>query len=194
MIYMQITDFDLKELDNNGFVLKKNILSGSEINIIKKIILNQKPGKGGKNSYYPSNYRELLIKILKFDIKRFFSALFFLNIKKKLKLDQIASNFFREPAKLLMLDAYHNPISNSDILPWHCDAAYSDELNVEKINSPDLFYLKFFFYLTNVSPNNGCTSYIPGSHKITYALRSCLFEKKNKISTLLYNKKSCKYY
>ena len=63
---------------------------------------------------------------------------------------------------------------------WHSDQAYSGKHNVEKIKSPDIFYLKFFFYLTNVGPNNGCTSYIPCSHKITYAVRSCLFEKKIK--------------
>ena len=79
-----------------------------------------------------------------------------------------------------MIDGYHNPISENDILPWHSDQAYSGRLNVEKINSPDLFNFKFFFYLTNVGPSNGCTSYIPGSHKITYAVRSCLFEKKIK--------------
>ena len=175
---MQITDADLKDLNDKGFLIKKNVLNKEEVNRIKAIILKQKSGKGGKNSYYPSNYRTLLIKILKFDIERFLSAIFFLKVKKKLELDKFASIFFGERAELTMLDAYHNPISENDILPWHSDQAYSGKLNVEKINSPDLFYIKFFFYLTNVSPNNGCTSYIPGSHKITYAVRSCLYEKK----------------
>ena len=175
---MQITDADLKDLNDKGFLIKKNVLNKEEVNRIKAIILKQKSGKGGKNSYYPSNYRTLLIKILKLDIERFLSAIFFLKVKKKLELDKFASIFFGEQAELRMLDAYHNPISENDILPWHSDQAYSGKLNVEKINSPDLFYFKFFFYLTNVSPNNGCTSYIPGSHKITYAVRSCLYEKK----------------
>ena len=88
--------------------------------------------------------------------------------------------FFGERAELTMLDAYHNPISNNYILPWHSDQAYSGKSYVEKIISPDFFFLKFFFYLTDVGPNNGCTSYIPSSHKITYAVRSCLYEKKIK--------------
>jgi hypothetical protein len=58
--------------------------------------------------------------------------------------------------------------------------AYSGKENVVEIRSPDIYYLKFFFYLTNVGPNNGCTCYMPRSHKITYAVRSCLFEKKIK--------------
>ena len=177
---MQITDVDLKKLNEEGFIIKKNILNNSEVDRVKKAILNNKTGKGGSETYYPVNNKQLAIKFLKFDFKRFFNAIFFLKIKKKLELDKIATIFFGEQAKLKMLDGYHNPISNNDILPWHSDQAYSGKLNVEKINSPDLFYFKFFFYLTNVGPNNGCTSYIPGSHKITYAVRSCLFEKKIK--------------
>jgi hypothetical protein len=175
---MKMTDNDLKNLTDKGFIIKRNILNEGEVNTIKKIILKNKAGKGGSETYYPTNSKQLAIKLLKFDIQRYLSAIFFLKIKKKLELDKIASLFFSEPAELLMLDGYHNPISDNDILPWHSDQAYSGALNVEKISSPDLFYLKFFFYLTNVSPNNGCTSYIPTSHKITYAVRSCLYEKK----------------
>ena len=75
-------------------------------------------------------------------------------------------------------DEIWNSIEKKDILPWHSDQAYGGNKNVEVIKSPNIFYLKFFFYLTNVGPNNGCTSYIPCSHKITYAVRSCIFEKK----------------
>jgi hypothetical protein len=177
---MQIKDIDLKNLNDNGFIIKKNILNNSEVDKIKKIIMNNKLGKGGSETYYPANSKQLAIKLLTLDFKKFFSGIFFLTIKKKLDLDKKASIFFGERAKLLMLDGYHNQISNNEILPWHSDQAYSGNLNVEKIYSPDLFYFKFFFYLTKVSPNNGCTSYIPGSHKITYAVRSCLFEKKIK--------------
>ena len=175
---MKITEVDLKNLNDNGFIIKKNVLNNLEVNKIKKTILKNKTGKGGNETYYPVNIKQLTIKLLKLDFKKFLSAIFFLKIKKKLELDKTASIFFGEQAKLTMLDGYHNPISNNEILPWHSDQAYSGKLNVEKINSPDLFYFKFFFYLTNVSPNNGCTSYIPGSHRITYAVRSCLFEKK----------------
>ena len=177
---MEITDIDLKNLTDKGFIIKRNILDEEEINIIKKIILKNRSGKGGVETWYPSNNKQLIIKLLKFEIKKFFSALFFLKIKNKLKLDRTASLFFGETAKLSMVDGYHNPISNNDILPWHSDQAYSGRLNVEKIYSPNKVNFKVFFYLTNVSPNNGCTSYIPGSHKITYAVRSCLFEKKIK--------------
>ena len=39
------------------------------------------------------------------------------------------------------------------------------------------FYLKIFIYLTDVEPDDGCMSYIPGSHKIGYAIRSAIYKK-----------------
>lgn len=58
-------------------------------------------------------------------------------------------------------------------MPWHIDLAYGGkkELSFSEIYHPDAFSIKFFIYLTPVGPNNGCTSYIPESHKITYSLR-----------------------
>ena len=35
-----------------------------------------------------------------------------------------------------------------------------------KIINPEMVSIKFFFYLSNVFTNNGCLSYLPGSHKI----------------------------
>ena len=36
--------------------------------------------------------------------------------------------------------------------------------------------LNFFFYLTDVSSDNGCLSYIPKSNKIAYALKKGIYE------------------
>ena len=83
---MQITDTDLKNFNDKGFLIKKNVLNKEEVNRIKAIILQQKSGKGGKNSYYPPNYRTLFIKILKFDIERFLSAIFFFKSKKETRI------------------------------------------------------------------------------------------------------------
>ena len=47
----------------------------------------------------------------------------------------------------------------------------------KKFNNPDDFYLKFFIYLTDVSSNNGCMSYIPKSHKIGYEIRKAIYNK-----------------
>ena len=78
-----------------------------------------------------------------------------------------------------MIDAYKSPISDKEVLPWHIDKAYEGaQIQSMPFHHPDSCCIKFFIYLTEVGPNNGCTSYIPGSHKITYALRKGIYEKK----------------
>lgn len=178
---MEISDLDFEKLNNDGFILKKNILSNIEINKIKQIILNNSTeGKGKEETYYPSNLLKLLIKTLKFDFKKTLAGIFFLRLKKKLNLDFLANKFFNKKSQLLMIDGYYNKKTSIEILPWHSDQAYSGAKSVKKIRPPDFYCLKFFFYLTEVGSNNGCTSYIPNSHKITYAVRSCLFNKEIK--------------
>ena len=39
------------------------------------------------------------------------------------------------------------------------------------------FFLKIFIYLTDVGPDDGCMSYVQGSHKIGYAIRKAIYEK-----------------
>ena len=177
---MNLLQSELIKLENDGFLIKRNILKDQEIDQIKNIILKQKSSKGIKESHYPININNYLIKLFKLDYGKIKDGLFFLKIKKKLNLDLVSNEIFKGKSNLIMVDGYWNPIKKQEILPWHSDQAYSGKQNVDKIKSPDIFYLKFFFYLTNVGPNNGCTSYIPCSHKITYAVRSCLFEKKIK--------------
>ncbi len=175
---MNFLSSDFENLEKHGFVLKKNILNLNEIQKIKSIILKNSLGKGGSDTYYACNLKKILIKMFKLDFSKSASSIFFINLKKKLKLDKIASDFFKETAELSMIDGYHNKKTNEEILPWHSDQAYGGAKEVKNIISPDYFYFKFFFYLTKVTPNNGCTSYIPGSHIVTYAVRSILFEKK----------------
>ena len=177
---MNFSNQEFNILDNDGLILKKNILEKEDINKIKKIILDQPDGKGVRESHYSISISSLLIKLLKLDFKKIKESLYLLDVKNRLKLDFISNTFFKIESNLVMMDGYWNSITESAILPWHSDQAYSGEKDVKNIASPDIFYLKFFFYLTNVGPNNGCTSYIPCSHKITYAVRSCLFEKKIK--------------
>ena len=177
---MNLLDSDLDNLDQKGFLLKKKVLSENEINRVKEIILDQPTGKGVKKSHYPVSINNFLSKLFKLDFKKIKDSLFFLSIQKRLNLNFISNTIFKDKANLIMIDGYWNLIEKKDILPWHSDQAYSGNKIVKEMKSPDIFYLKFFFYLTNVGPNNGCTSYLPCSHKITYAVRSCIFEKKVK--------------
>ena len=66
-------------------------------------------------------------------------------------------------------------------MPWHTDQAYEgDEKNYSGYVNPDHAHIKFFIYLTEIGPDNGCMSYIPGSHKIGFVLREGIFKKKIK--------------
>ena len=177
---MNLLDSNFYKLNKDGFILKKNILQSNQIAKIKNIIKKQRAGKGVSESHYSVNIQSFIIKSIKFDFKKILRSFYFLNLQKKLKLQDIANIYFKQQSKLIEIDGYYNLPQQTDILPWHSDQAYSGKKTVSRIAPPDHFYLKFFFYLTDVGPNNGCTSYIPGSHKITYAVRSCLYEKKIK--------------
>ena len=177
---MNFSDLEFNTLNNDGLILKKNILEENEINKIKKIILDRPVGKGVRDSHFSITISSLLIKLLKLDFKKIKESLYLLNVKNRLKINFISNTFFKIKSNLVMVDGYWNSITEHAILPWHSDQAYSGKKDVQNILSPEIYHLKFFFYLTSVGPNNGCTSYIPCSHKITYAVRSCLFEKKIK--------------
>ncbi len=172
-----ITKNDLNNIYNKGFVIKRNVLDSETIKKIKFIVLKNSEGKGQTDTHYPINFRSFFIKSLKLDFKKIINSFYLINLKNKLELDYHASNIFKVPAKLMMLDGYYNKKTNQEILPWHSDQAYNGEKDIKDFKSPNYFFYKFFIYLTSVGPGNGCTSYIPGSHLITYAVRECIFKK-----------------
>lgn len=174
---MNISNTEMQSLKDNGFLIKKNVFNINQIEKIKKIIKLNPEGRNRKN-YFPINFKAFLIKAIKFDFKKIINSLYLLNIKKKLKLDLTADIFFEKKSKLIQLDAYYNSTNKKEILPWHSDQSLNHPVRPENFPSPDLFYLKFFFYLTNVGSKNGCTSYIGGSHKITHIVRECIYENK----------------
>ena len=119
-----------------------------------------------------------MYKILKLNFKKLKQDIKILNLAKRKNLNFISDRIFGEKSYLKFIDIYHTPISNENLLPWHTDMAYQgDEKNYEGFVNPDQDFLKFFIYLTDVGPDNGCTSYIPKSHKIAYAIRKGIFEK-----------------
>ena len=156
-----------KTIKENGIVKIKNFLTPEEIRRCSEIVKFYKAPKGDKNSFFVTNIKVFFIKLLKLEINKLKHSYELLQLKKIKKLDEIAQNFFNKKTKLSFIDGYFSKIEKKDIIPWHTDQAYSGEKKVEvKFNNPDTFYLKFFIYLTKVSSNNGCMSYIPGSHKI----------------------------
>jgi ectoine hydroxylase-related dioxygenase (phytanoyl-CoA dioxygenase family) len=174
---MNLSDSEISSFSINGFLLKKNILNVTEIETLKKIVKSLKEGKGREGSDFPVKLKSFIIKFAKFEIKKIFNSFYLHKINNKLNFKSASDKLFNNNSKLNHIDCYHNKITKKEILPWHCDQAHSGAKSGVNLVSQEKYYIKFFFYLTAVGPENGCTSYLPGSHKITYALRTCLFNK-----------------
>lgn len=165
------------EIEKKGIVKIDNFLDSNEIEKISNIIKYYSAPKNTPDSYFPINFKAMGLKIFQLNFIKFFQSLKILQISKKKKLKDLATKFFKKESELQFIDAYYSKISNDDVLPWHTDQAYAGKTNVTKFNDPDEFYLKIFIYLTDVGPDDGCMSYIPGSNKFGYAIRSAIYKK-----------------
>lgn len=167
-----------KEIKENGIVKIKNFLLPKELIRLSNIVNFYKAPKGDKESVFLTNFKILSIKLLKFKFRSLAHTYELAKFKKKKKLDEIARDFFNKQVNSNYIDGYYSKVDNKDILPWHTDQAYSGKKKPDtKFYNPDNFYLKFFIYLTNVSSNNGCMSYIPKTHKIAYEIRKGIYNK-----------------
>ena len=116
---------------------------------------------------FETSYKFRLIELfLKFKFKKFKNTNYFSDLSKRLALKQIANEIFHEETKSTRIDCYISPISKKPTIGWHVDHGYSGMKNVTKFNSPKDQTIKFFFYLSDVSSDNGCLGYIPKSHII----------------------------
>ena len=167
-----------KEIKENGIVKIKNFLSPEELIRLSNIVNFYKATKASKESIILTNFNILSIKLLKFKFRSLAHTYELAKFKKNKKLDEIARDFFNKQVNSNYIDGYYSKVDNKDILPWHTDQAYSGKKKPDtKFYNPDNFYLKFFIYLTNVSSNNGCMSYIPKTQKIAYEIRKGIYNK-----------------
>tara|TARA_B100001250_G_C19760602_1_gene772274 strand:+ start:54 stop:854 length:801 start_codon:yes stop_codon:yes gene_type:complete len=168
-----------KKIEDEGIVKIKGFLNNEELKMTKNIIGYYSVPKNHHKSYFSTNVKHLFFKVLKLNFRKLFYDIKILNLAKNKKLNDIASKFFKKKSYLNFIDGYHTPISEKDVLPWHTDQAYRGaEKKLEGFVNPDHSYLKFFIYLTDVNSDNGCMSYIPKSHKLGYAIRKGIYEKK----------------
>ena len=165
------------EIKEKGIIKIDNFLNKKEILKISNIIKYYSAPKNTPESYFPTNYKTLFLKVLKLDITKFLHSYEILQLNKRKNLNNLANEFFKKNSSLSFVDAYYSKISKQDVLPWHTDQAYAGKKDISKFNDPDGFYLKIFIYLTDVGPDNGCMSYLPGSHKIGYAIRKGIYTK-----------------
>ena len=175
------TNIDI--LKKDGLVKISNFLNKKQTEDVSSIISKYRPKKAAKKSYFAKNYKNLLYKLLKLNFVNFFENLVIFNLCNSLELKKFSEQHFKKKTHLDMVDGYYNlkdENKNKPIIQWHTDQAYSGaNLNqIPEFVNPDDYTLKFFIYLTDVYNDNGCMSYIPGSHKVTYLIRKGIYERK----------------
>ena len=189
---MELNEKQFNELKKQGMVRIQNFINEEELSKIKKIIFSYKALKTHKDTHFANDPRSLFIKLAKGDLKKFKESLYFIKLSKKKKVNSFADKYFLNKSSLIAVDGYYTPISNKEVLDWHCDRSNGNrevfDWPSDKSNSnnkklvstidPDVRSLKFFIYLTDVSSNNGCMSYIPLSNKIAYILKRGILENK----------------
>jgi len=166
----------VNDVQKYGFYKYKNFLNHHEIQKFKALLNPFFFNKGNPETLIAITNKNLLIKLLKLDFKKLKASFYLKNFAKKNNLELISNNIFQQKTTNVKTDCYYSPKSNSNVLPWHIDLAYDGRVNVltKEMMHPNSTCIKFFIYLTPVGPNNGCTSFVPESHKVTYALRKGL--------------------
>jgi len=179
-----------EEIKEKGVVSINNLLNKKELEDILYFV--KKPLKGSSQSYYPTNFRQYLTKILKLDFKKINNSLYLKRLANKLNFKKISEISFGSKAELQMIDCYHNKQSNKQILSWHNDIGIYDNQNPKALKT---FYeaadatfikkkpgnargIKFFIHLTDVKSDNGSLAVIPYSAKIVKSISKLILSKK----------------
>ena len=124
------------QVKDSGLAKKENWLDLEDQKKISKIISSSKPKKGSKKSWLSVSLSSHLIKLIKLDFKNLSRSFYLLNVAKKYKLQEISNNIFNHRSKLIGIDFYYNVKSTDPVLDWHCDTAYSGQLNVKNFIHP----------------------------------------------------------
>ena len=162
----------IQEIQKNGITKCQEIFDKDKLEALEKILTNNKSAKGTESSFfYRAKGKFLLKKLFNFQLANFLDCLKLINLSKQLKLKELSSEIRGKQTKLFSIDSYFSDVSNNKVLDWHVDQAYSGKLKPNQFLNPDHSAIKYFIYLTDVSSNNGCLGYIPGSHKILYFLK-----------------------
>jgi len=167
----------VNEVYINGFCKIDNLLDATDLNLldeIGKIYISEKGNNFGKFAF---SKRSLLLKILRLDLRKLYYSLKLKAISEKYNFREISSRVLGTKTNLINIDTYFNDLSSEPVLDWHCDLSNKSMFKKGKIVNPDMVSIKFFFYLSDVYSENGCLSYIPGSHRIVKELGRLIFNK-----------------
>ena len=181
------------KLNDNGYLVLKNILSATEKKIILKAFYNvlSKYLKISNNSsnlnFNDISLHKKLINFRKKNPRKFSDLYLELGVNASLKSIFYSKKFLNMFSKILKtkkefllingfmlrLDA---PFDKRNVLPWHLDASYYEHT--------DPFYNAGVCWmpLTNNSFDNGTVRFIPGSNKSKVDPKTLKFTRKSKLS------------
>ena len=84
------------EIKDNGIIKIDNFLNYEEILKIKKIVKYYSAPKNTPESYFPTNFNNLLVKILKLNFVKFFHSIEILKLSRKKNLIIWRMNFLEK--------------------------------------------------------------------------------------------------
>ena len=167
----------IHQVCNNGFCRIDNFLDKEDLNFLdesSKIYISKKGNNLGK---FAITTKSLLIKLVKLDLRKLYYSLMLKKLSRKYKFKELSGRILGTETDLTNIDTYFNDISLDPVLDWHCDLSNKSMFKKGKIVNPDMVSIKFFFYLNDVYSENGCLSYIPGSHTVVKELGKLIFNK-----------------
>ena len=171
-----------EKVRDDGYYVINDILNESDSEKIKNIISKYKI-KNQFRHFFVNTFKFKMIEVLKLKFKKFSDVNYLIKLSKRLHLNDISNEILKKKTVLQRIDFTTHDVSNDPVVDWHVDCAFSGQKNdPKKYYHPQDFAIKFFFYLSDVDNQNGCLSYIPGSHEIGFAFKKGLYEKKFKYS------------
>ncbi len=159
-------DETIEKVKKNGFCAIDNFLDENDLSLFLTSTKNFISSKGENIGKFAVNNKSLFIKFLKFEYKKLYYSFRLKDIAQKYNFQSLSNKILDCDTKLINIDSYYNELSSKPVLDWHCDLSNKSMYKMGKIVNPEMVSIKFFFYLSDVFTNNGCLSYIPGSHKI----------------------------
>lgn len=166
-----------EQVQKNGFFKINNFFDYKDFDKLQSILKKYHVQKGGSASQFPLSIKSYLIKFFKLEFLKIYDAVLLKKISKKYNFQNISKKIFNEQTILHNIDTYYNNVSEEPVLDWHCDLSNKSTIKQNLILNPKMVSIKFFIYLTDVSTDNGCLSYIPGSHKIVKEVGRLIFTK-----------------
>ena len=180
----------IKNYEDNGFVIIKNLFTKEDVNRFAKIArsYDSKTTTNENITYFsalirlldPRHYKQYSKWLSPNYIK---DSIFLINRKNTDPFKSILKQFgFTGLNAINRIDSYISYKSDEDITEWHSDQAFggathpaeffggtSGTMSVTNLN-------KVFVHITKVNYQNGCFSYLPKSQKINLAVRSLINE------------------